>query len=292
MALLGKAKAMGQTQEDSLQAKQTFRHCGTCSQTFGCLLNREFGHPHRDAERALTPLAGGMMNQGHQCGMIWGATLAAGLEAFRQYPDQRQAQTVAIQAGKAIIDSFEQHNQTVNCIELTGCDLTTFWGLAKLGVRTMARGMDNSPCFNMAASWAPAALSAAKQSLQQAPESAPVRSCAAEVAQELGASDEEQIMVAGFAGGIGLSGHACGALAAAIWMKSLTWCKEHPDQEPPFFRNAAAKQLLKQLLEVTDGEIQCQAIARQRFDSIEAHTVYLENGGCAKVIASLVQESH
>ena len=38
-------------------------------------------------------------------------------------------------------------------------------------------------------------------------------SCASEVAAKMGASDEEMVMVAGFAGGLGLSGNACGALA-------------------------------------------------------------------------------
>ena len=53
-------------------AKDVFKKCGTCSRTFAHILNREFGHPKEDEERAMNPLAGGIMNQGHQCGMIWG----------------------------------------------------------------------------------------------------------------------------------------------------------------------------------------------------------------------------
>ena len=34
----------------------------------------------------------------------------------------------------------------------------------------------------------------------------------------MGATDEQMVTVAGFAGGMGLSGKACGALAAAVWM--------------------------------------------------------------------------
>ena len=51
-------------------AKKLFRECGTCSQTFGHLLNRKFGYPKETEERALDPLAGGIMNTGHQCGML------------------------------------------------------------------------------------------------------------------------------------------------------------------------------------------------------------------------------
>ena len=37
----------------------------------------------------------------------------------------------------------------------------------------------------------------------------------------MGGSEEEIAMVAGFAGGLGLSGNGCGALSAAIWKTIL-----------------------------------------------------------------------
>ncbi|MFC2035747.1 hypothetical protein ACFLUJ_06480 [Chloroflexota bacterium] len=40
----------------------------------------------------------------------------------------------------------------------------------------------------------------------------PPVSCSAMLAQKMGASDMHTVMAAGFAGGIGLSGGACGAL--------------------------------------------------------------------------------
>ncbi len=43
----------------------------------------------------------------------------------------------------------------------------------------------------------------------------------------MGATEEESIMVAGFAGGIGLSGHACGALGAVVWYKMLDLNKKN-----------------------------------------------------------------
>jgi hypothetical protein len=57
-------------------------------------------------EVALDPLAGGILNKGHQCGMLWGAVLATGAEAARRYDDNEQATTVAITASQVIIDSF------------------------------------------------------------------------------------------------------------------------------------------------------------------------------------------
>ena len=58
-------------------------------------------------------------------------------------------------------------------------------------------------------------------------------SCSCEVARKMGASDEEMVMVAGFAGGLGLSGNGCGALSAAIYLDTLAWCRKHPGKPLP-----------------------------------------------------------
>jgi len=63
-------------------AKRVFLKKGTCSQTLCFLLDREFGHLQENEERATDPLAGGLLQQGHQCGMLWGAALAAGAESM------------------------------------------------------------------------------------------------------------------------------------------------------------------------------------------------------------------
>lgn len=44
------------------------------------------------------PFAGGIMQRGYQCGMIWGAALAAGAEAHRLHGPGPQAETAAIMA--------------------------------------------------------------------------------------------------------------------------------------------------------------------------------------------------
>ena len=51
-------------------------------------------------------------------------------------------------------------------------------------------------------------------------------SCASLFAEKIGATEEHVLMVAGFAGGIGLSGGACGALGAAIWIKGMRMQQE------------------------------------------------------------------
>ena len=68
-------------------ARRVFLKKGTCSQTLFFLLDREFANPKENEERAADPLAGGIMQRGHQCGMLWGASLAVGAESFPRLPD-------------------------------------------------------------------------------------------------------------------------------------------------------------------------------------------------------------
>ena len=70
-----------------LKAKRTFIKKGTCSRTFFYILDREFGHPRDEEEKAIDPLAGGILQQGYQCGMLWGASMAVGAEAYRRNND-------------------------------------------------------------------------------------------------------------------------------------------------------------------------------------------------------------
>ena len=182
------------------QAKKAFWQCGTCSRTFGHLLDQDFAHPNPDAEQALDSLAGGIMNHGHQCGMLWGSALAVGAEAARQEKDPVKMQQRAVAATQSIMDSFQEETETVNCREITHCDLTTRKGMARLMLMTFLGGFYYSPCFRLAGRWAPQAVSVARDSFADnldTPASA-CRNCASEVVARMGGSTEEQAMVAGF----------------------------------------------------------------------------------------------
>jgi hypothetical protein len=266
--------------------KQVFRECGTCSRTFAHILNREFGHQMDLEEKAIDPLAGGISNQGHQCGMLWGATLATGAEAFRRNENLDEAIVAAVRATQHLVQSFTNRTSTVNCREIIDTDLSSPLGLFKFGLKTTLQGIDNNDCFNLAEKWAPEAIQSAEKGLEgdQGELTHTPVSCASEVAKKMGATEEEMAMVAGFAGGLGLSGNACGALSAAIWMKSLAWCKENPGKNPPYLHNPKAKKLRKALLKETGSEILCSKITGQTFETIDDHSEYLIKGGCRKLI--------
>jgi hypothetical protein len=85
----------------------------------------------KDEERALNPLAGGILNQGYQCGMLWGASLAIGAESFRKHKDLDKAISVAVNATKNIISSFAKASEATDCKDIIGYNLTTILGMTK-----------------------------------------------------------------------------------------------------------------------------------------------------------------
>jgi len=264
--------------------KKLFWKLGACSTTLYHILNREFGHALGVEGRAAFPLAGGIMRQGHQCGALWGAALAAGAESFRRSSDRGRTVALAVAATQSLVDSFRERTGTVNCREITRCDWTNPFSIAKYMV---SGGVPL--CFNLVDKWAPEAFATADEALAGAAAgSLPAAiSCATEVAKKMGAGDEEAVTVAGFAGGLGLSGAGCGALAAAIWVKSLAWCREKPKNRS--LSNPYAKKLIKDFNSETGCEMLCQNICDQRFKTAAEHTEFIKNGGCDKLMQVLAR---
>jgi len=262
-------------------AKKVFRNLGTCSRTFFHLLNRDFGTKMEDEERASDLLAGGIMKKGYQCGMLWGASLAVGAEAYKVCTHKSQAIAVSIEATRMLMDSFEMHENTTQCREITKCDFDSKLSFAKYMIS--GRFLH---CFQLAEDWAPEAILKAKKALKQKPHDFQyAASCATEVAQKMGATEKEMVMVAGFAGGMGLSGSACGALSAALWMNALSWCREH--KAGSSIKDPKAQELMRAFEVFSDGKILCRDISDTEFDSIDDHTQYVKSGGCSELIEEL-----
>ena len=277
------------TPEDS---KAVFKKLGACSSTLFYILNREFGHPKEIEVRASIPLAGGLSGKGHQCGMLWGSALAAGAESFRRQNDRDEAIATAITTTQNIMGSFIKRTNSANCRDIVGCEFTNVFGMAKFMLKTVLHGgINNSICFNLVEKWAPEAIQSAIEGLSFKPayvSQSPV-SCASEVARKMGASDEEIVMVAGFAGGIGLSGNACGALGAAVWIKTLSWCRNNPSKSPPYFNNPEIKKTFEAFYSETNSEILCHKKCSRYFKTIDEHTEFIKNGGCENLINVLAR---
>jgi hypothetical protein len=255
---------------------------GPCSHALYYILNREFGYLKEQEEQASDPFAGGMMQNGQQCGMIWGATLAVGAESFRRYEKHDQAIGMAISASQHLADSFSKRAKSINCREITKVDFKRKFGLVKFFIKGQPIA-----CMNLAAKWAPEAIQAAKERLLLAPAHLPEEpmSCASEVARRMGATDEEMVTVAGFAGGIGLSGSGCGALAAAVWLTVLREVRNGKWEYS--FNDPVTEKILKSFNDATNGEMKCSKISGRCFNSITDHTEFIKNGGCENLITIL-----
>jgi hypothetical protein len=247
-----------------------------------------FDQPLKIEERATMQLAGGLMQNGYQCGMLWGAALAAGAQAYRLLGPGPQAQTEAIIASQKLVESFCTRNKEINCAEITAMN----WkapSQRQLVTQVLKFFIKGGPigCFSMAARYAPVAFSDIKSTISEKPVEAlphPV-SCAAMLAQKMGASDMHTVMAAGFAGGIGLSGGACGALGAAIWIIGMNHVKEGVQDFA--FNSPIAQAALERFLESAGYEFECSKIVGRKFENAVDHACYLRDGGCSKIIEAL-----
>jgi hypothetical protein len=269
----------------SLGTVSTFIKRGTCSETSFCVLNRAFDNPLKEEEQAALPFAGGIMQHGYQCGLIWGATLAAGAQAYRIFGAGPRAETKAVIAAQRLVKSFRALNKNnMNCLEITQLDTSS--STRQMITYFLIKG-GTIGCFRRAAKYAHAAFNEINAALAgddiETPP-APV-SCSAVVAQKMGASPMHTVMAAGLAGGIGLSGGACGALGAAIWITGINHLKERGGKIG--FKNPRATGTINRFLKCTDYKFECSQIVGRKFENVGDHARHLCNGGCSKIIEVL-----
>ncbi len=274
------------SQKIKLKTKRVFLKKGTCSRTFFYILNREFGYTLEDEERASDPLAGGILQQGYQCGMLWGASFALGAESFRRCGDPGRAIGMTIKATQHIMESFSNRAKSIECVDITNCDFSNKISFAKFFFSGKFLY-----CFKLAGKWAPEAIKAATEGLSLEQTDLPKQpiSCASEVVRKMGATDAETVMVAGFAGGLGLSGSGCGALAAAIWMNTLNRIREQNYKAS--MSDPVMEKILKIFYEATDYEMECNKITGKCFKNIDEHSEFIKNGGCDKLINVLANNN-
>jgi C_GCAxxG_C_C family probable redox protein len=271
-----------------LNPRTVFWKCGACSHAMFHLLNHEFDNSREDEEKASDLLAGGIAQKGHQCGMLWGAALAVGTESFRKYEDKNESIASAITTSGYLVESFSKRTKTVNCSDISNVDWENKFDFALYMLKIIMQGFVYSSCFNLIVKWTPEAIQTATRGLaEKPPHNKPCLSCSSEAVKKMGANDEEAVMVAGFAGGIGLSGNACGALAAVIWYKMLDWGKKHPGKTPTMLNNQDAKNILRAFYIQTDSEVLCNKICGKYFSSTDEHSEYIRTGGCSKLIDAL-----
>jgi hypothetical protein len=143
-------------------------------------------------------------------------------------------------------------------------------------------------CARRVARFVPAAWAGIDETLPAvpAPPSTGPVSCAAALVRRLGHSDERATMAAGFAGGMGLCGGACGALGAAIWVMGLRELEAGATRVD--YRSPASLAVIEAFLKVTDYEFECSAIVGRAFEDVADHAGHVGGGGCARLLDGLV----
>jgi len=249
------------------------------------IVDASFDHPMKSEEKASMPLAGGIANMGYQCGMLWGAALAAGAESYRRYGPGSQAEAEAILASQKLMQAFRAHTKNeINCLEISHMNLQGNTELVMV-LKFFLRGGPIA-CFRMAGRYAPDVYDEIESTFTEkhlVTPSSPV-SCTAKLAEKLGVSELDVVMAAGLAGGIGLSGGGCGALGAAIWLKGL---KQPVEIEGISYSGTWVNETVEKFLESSDYEFECSKIVGRQFESVDEHADYLRAGGCSNIIEGL-----
>lgn len=275
----------------SLSTVRTFMKTGTCSETVMSVVDGAAGYAQLAEEHASNPLAGGLAGMGFQCGQLWGAALAAGALAYREMGPGPQAEAAALSAAETLVQLFNRRYHCINCSDLTQVE----WRKGGQGRPLIGFFLRGGPlrCFGMSADYARAAFYAIHRDLADGPFAqagqqwtGPV-SCAALLARRSGATEMQTVMAAGLAGGIGLSGGACGALGAAVWLRALRTNARRGEQID--FNHPVITDLVDRFVEASQIRFDCAEIVGRKFADRADHAAYLRAGGCAQLLDALAQ---
>ena len=250
------------------------------------VVDATFDHPLKLEEHSSAALAGGIMMHGYQCGMLWGAALAAGARAYQLYGPGPQAEAIAIIASQRAVDAFRARTRgEIDCSEVTHMN----WQEANRTLPILKFLIKGGPvyCFRMAAGYAPKAFNEINNAFSKNHFEAPSQpvSCASMLAEKMGVSEMHAVMAAGLAGGIGLSGGGCGALGAAIWI--ITMESGEIEMDGFEYKHPKAQALIDRFIKTTDYEFECSKIVGRKFEDVGDHASYLHDGGCSKIIEAL-----
>lgn len=262
------------------------------------VLNRAAGLELEDEEQASHTLSGGILRHGHACGQLWGSCLAIGARAERRFADPAMAQAASIHSAGLLFDEFGKQLSAVDCRDLIKQPLTS----AAQRIRYV---LSDKPgfCEQLAIKWAPAADQLIERGLKEFNPSAlkqkPVNCAGLSMsmsAKAVGLEPQKYlVLAAGFAGGMGLKGNACGALAAAVFAMGL---KFYRGAKKP--RDTRMKAVFQEfgigavLMKSTAGLLAkfkreygsktCAEITGRKFSSMDDHTEFINGGGCKDLI--------
>lgn len=275
----------------ALGTARTFLTLGACSESTLHVLDRAYATVRRPEERATMSLAGGIMQHGFQCGAVWGSAMGAGSRAHQLLGPGRRAEAAAIRVTQRLVAGFQERHGSVDCGDITDMDMKSA-SSRELSIFFFVKG-GFFRCMHLVSTWATRAYDAIEEGMEDLPEEEPECevSCAAAMVRMLGGTEEQACMAAGLAGGVGLCGGGCGALAVATWLEGMRLGQERGGELGPIWEDeeftARFEELVARFLEATDYEFECREITGRSFADVDEHAAWLAQGGCARVLAAL-----
>jgi len=277
-------------------AKYWWLRCVSCSEASVTTQNRGFAINEPAYEQAMHVFSGGFMHQGHACGLLTGAALAAGFAAQARFDNDKTRSGAALHAAMQLAKVYPETTSSINCREITEVSLARLSGRLRYVLQGKSR-----MCGRLHLKWAPQAQQLIAMSLAEFEEGGQAGSCAncavrtlRELVSSAGMKAEDSVLVAGFAGGIGLCGNVCGALAAGVFAMSAGRQLGRRQKK----RDSRIRATLEELVgsnyrgAVTRlrgdfirrfGSELCIDIIGRRFQDAEDHAMFVEQGGCENV---------
>ena len=204
-------------------AKYWWLRCVACSEASLTTQMRGFGLKEPVYEQAIHAFSGGFMHQGHASGLLTGAVLAAGFVAQDRFDDDETRAGAALHAAIQLATVFPEHSGSINCLEITKTNLTNLFGRLHYFKKGQGR-----MCGRLHLKWAQEAHQLIDKSLLEYEKNSNVsvcNNCSVRTMQKLessiGIKAGASLLMAGFAGGVGLSGNVCGALAVGAYAMSI-----------------------------------------------------------------------
>ena len=193
-----------------------------------------------------------------------------------------RAEAAAVKAAQNLVQSFRNQNGEINCLEITETDPRDNW---QVFVYFFVKG-GTIGCIRRAGDYAPEAFRAINAALSEKYDESSYRpaNCAARLASKIGASEMQTVMAAGLAGGIGLSGGACGALGAAIWLIGI---KGREQGLSGRIIKSWINDTVESFLKSTNFAFECAEIVGRRFENVDDCASHASDRGCAEIIDTL-----
>jgi len=268
----------------------------SCSEATFTILNRGAGLELDDLEQAAHTLSGGFMMQGHACGMIWGTGLAIGARAVERFDDAGAAGAASLSVMMKAAAEFEKVAGSIDCRDIIDGSLETRMGR----LRYVMAGKANL-CTRLAIKWAHIAdelIDAELAALEGAPLNQVKSNCAAMALERCVDSleiDLDPAIAAAFAGGVGLRGNVCGALAASAFAHGVKYYQGRKGPRDSMVAAALQEfdvgaEFNKAPRRLADdftgrfGSVLCSDICGREFPSPDELSRFIEGGGCAEAI--------